>query len=396
MIVVTTTKDGKRRYGVRIETVDADGRRKRVRLGSYSNRRDAERAEALAIDHRERGTLLLPETTTVGELLTEWLAAKRPEITSNTYVDYEGTIRLRLKPALGSIKAQKLTAARIQSQYTKWRADGLSDHAIRNCHLRLSAALDYGVRMNLLTTNPARDARTPRLERTTFQTWDHGEARAFLDAVKDYHLPRPRKDNPEVFWTPALIPAVLWDLLLREGMRRGEALGLRWRDVSWERGTVSIMQSVTPDKSNRGATRIQPRTKTRAGERSVRLAPETLAALEERQKQWRRDKIASPIWQETDLIVCTPHGGPITPSNVQRAFASILAYAAAQGVEIPRIKVHELRHTSATLLLLAGVSPKVVSERLGHASVSITLDRYSAVLPDLQQTASDAMSRLLG
>lgn len=191
-------------------------------------------------------------------------------------------------------------------------------------------------------------------------------------------------------------------------MRRGEALGLRWSDLNWERGTAHISQTVSPDK--RGAKRdargaliapesmagepsrvlIQNRTKTNAGARAVRLTSETIAALKEHRSRQLERRLASSEWHDHDLIVCTSKGTPINPNNVSRSFERLMIFAG-----MPRIRVHDLRHTAATLLLLSGVPAKIVSERLGHASIAITLDLYSHVLPDMQDQAADAMSALI-
>lgn len=364
--------DKKPRYLVRIDVRTPDGRRKQQRVGSFTSKRDAERAEAAAITNRERGTLLSPDTTTVAELLDEWLRTKAGEISSNSLTDYGVSIRKHLKPALGSIRIQTLSAARINAQYVRWREAGLSAHVVRGAHLRLSQALDYAVRTKLLLHNPARDVKPPRITRPKFDHWNPDESARFLRAsAEDYLYP-------------------LWELLLREGMRRGEALGLRWRDVNLERGSAHIVQTVIPDKANKGAARIQARTKTASGSRSVRLSEETVAALREHRRLWLSRKLASVEWQDIDLILCTRDGGPINPDNLGRSFSAIVKAAGLR-----RIKVHELRHTSATLLLLAGIPAKVVSEKLGHASIAITLDCYSHVLPDMQDEATVRMSEIL-
>jgi len=249
----------------------------------------------------------------------------------------------------------------------------------------LGAACKYGIKVKLLTTNPVADATPPRVERASFDCWTIDESRAFLGAVAAYH-DHWRQAEPDRY----LIPAVLWDLLLREGMRRGEALGLRWKDITWQRGTAHISQSVIADATRNGAALIQPRTKTRAGARTVRLTAETLAALEAWRKQWAALKLAAEEWRDTDLIVCARHGGPVTPRNVDRALAAICAPAGVR-----KITTHQLRHTSATLMFLVGISPKIVAEKLGHASVALTLSVYSHVLPDMQDDAATAMSRIL-
>jgi integrase len=161
---------------------------------------------------------------------------------------------------------------------------------------------------------------------------------------------------------------------------------LRWKDFNRERGTIHIQQTVIADKANGGAARVQSRTKTRTGARTVRLTPDTLAALRDHRDRQQFAGLASP----DSLIVCTGTGTPVNPSNVSRSFDRLVKLAG-----VPRIRVHDLRHTAATLLLSAGVPAKVVSERLGHATVAITMDLYTHVLPDMQGDAADAMSRIV-
>jgi len=157
-----------------------------------------------------------------------------------------------LKPALGTIRAQALTASRVQSTYNEWREQGMSARLIRAAHMRLSQALKQAVRLGLVASNVCDFVNPPRLVRTTVQTWNEQEAAAFLHAAE--HRPvlnrggdTGRRESDEL-WP-------LWPLLLLKGLRRGEGLGLRWRDVDLDRGIASIAQVVAPDKANRGRAR---------------------------------------------------------------------------------------------------------------------------------------------
>lgn len=335
--------------------------------------KEARRLEADWTGEVARGTALDPSKTTVAELMDAWLTTKQGEVSPNSWRDYEVVIRLHLKPALGDIPVQRLTAASVQAQYAAWREAGRSPRMVRGCHMRLSQALKQAVRHGIVSTNVCDSVSPPRLPTIKTVVWNREEASRFLDAASDDSL------HP------------LWHLLVLEGLRRGEGLGLRWRDVDLDRGTASIVQTVAPDKSNRGVAIIQRSVKTRASSRSVRLTSRTVAALREHRKIQAERRLAASEWQDHDLIVSTSKGTPINPNNVSRSFAALI-----RDTGLPRIRVHDLRHSSATLLLLAGVPAKVVSERLGHATVGITLDLYSHVLPDMQDSAADAMDNLLG
>ena len=376
---------GRKRYLVRINSYRPDGSRYWHTVGTFDTVKTAKAKEAAAIEQRERGTLLEPTKTTVRDLMESWLAYKAPSVTSNTLAEYRSNVATHILPALGSVRIQRLTTARIQDQYSSWVNAGHSARVIRSCHLRLSAAFEYAVQVHLIAVNPAKSAKPPRLARPRFDHWNPDEAKTFLRAVADYHA-HWRSIQPDRH----LVPAVLWDLLLREGMRRGEALGLRWRDINWQRGTAHIVQTVVADQMRRGASLIQERTKTKAGARTVHLTAEAIAAIEAQRFAWKRAKDASTAWQDTDLIVCTADGGPVNPSNIDRSLDAIARLAG-----VKRIKVHELRHTCASLLLLAGIPAKVVSEKLGHSSIAMTLDVYSHLAPSMQEDAAEAMSRIL-
>lgn len=374
-ITARKSTDGKStRYMVRIESHDpVTGERKRVTIGTYRTKKEAQQAERDALTQQERGTLLDPAKTTVAEMLESWLMTKHGEITGQSIRDYEIIIRKHVIPALGSIPVQKLTAPRLQAQYGTWAAEGMSARMIRGCHMRLSQALRQAVRFGLVASNICDSVNPPKLGRSKADTWNGQEAATFLDlAITDSMHP-------------------LWNLLLLEGMRRGEALGLRWRDLNWERGTAHISQTVAPNKADRGKAMIQDRTKTPAGARSVRLTKRTIAALKEHRTAQLARRLAAPEWQDNDLIVCTSKGTPINPGNVSRSYDLLILKSGLR-----RIRVHDLRHTHATLLLLEGTPAKIVSERLGHASIGITLDLYSHVLPDMQDDAADAIERALG
>lgn len=372
-IAKRTSKHGqKAAWQVLIDTRDpVSGKRKRVVVGTFRTKREAEREERNALQARDRGTLLNPDTMTVVQLLNDWLAIKAAQLSPQTAAGYAITIRVHLVPALGSVLVQKLTAARVQAQYGEWSAAGMSARTIRECHLRLSQALDHAVRFHLVPSNVCKVAEPPKVERAKPDVWNSEEAMTFLDIAE----------------TDSLAP--LWHLLLLEGMRRGEALGLRWQDINWQRKTAHIAQSVRAGVA-RGEAIIQPRTKTASGARTVRLTRRTIAALKVHRSAQTARRLAAAEWQDNDLIICTSKGTPYNPTNVRRHFDALVSRAGLR-----RITPHGLRHTHATMLLGQGVPAKVVSERLGHANIAITLDTYSHVLPDMQDTAADAIEAIM-
>ncbi len=376
-------------YQVLIDRTDpVDGRRKRITVGTYRTKKEAEKGQRNALTAQENGLLVDPKTTTIAELLDAWLATKASSLSPNSHTDYEIAIRRHLKPAFGNAKAQRITPSQVQAQYDAWQARGMSARMVHRCHVVLSQALAQAVRFGIVPHNVCTDVEKPTIHQAKPAVWTPEEAAAFLSAS----LTRPvlhRGGASGIVRPDELTP--LWHFLLLEGMRRGEALGLRWADVNWDRGAIHISQTVVSDKGNRGAAIIRSRTKTNTGARTVKLTRETLAVLEaHRDRQRFQRQAMGNRWQNHDLVICTSTGAPVNPNNVTRSYNRLMILAG-----VPRIRVHDLRHTAATLLLRAGVQPKLVSERLGHASVGITMDLYSHVTPDMQDAAAEAMSAVL-
>jgi integrase len=345
---------------------------------TYRTKREAQAAEADLKAMRDGGVLIDPTRDTVNDLLDRWYETKRGTITSRTLSSYEIAIRVHVKPAIGQAKLQELKHADIQNLVNRWRdTPRMGPKSIRACVSVLKQAYAQALRERLVAVNPVEGIQLPSVKRRKNLTvWTRGEVAAFLEESRSDPL------------------SPLWHLFVLEGMRRSEALGLRWSDLNWrEDGRVSahISQTVLADSSAKGRAVIEDRTKTAAGARTVLLTAETAQTLREhRDRQVFSRNGAGASWIEHGLIVCTSLGTPINPSNVKRNQERIMKAAG-----VPRLTTHDLRHTAATLMLLAGVPIKIVSEKLGHASVGITMDIYSHVLPDMQDQAADAMDAAL-
>lgn len=171
---------------------------------------------------------------------------------------------------------------------------------------------------------------------------------------------------------------------LTTGMRIGEILGLRWKDVDLENGCLRITQTLSSDGKE-----LMPYTKTTSGMRTIDLPPETISYLIHHKKRIKKER-KLPLYQDLDLVVCSEVGTPTNKSNIRRFFN-----AQIERVGLPKIRFHDTRHTHATLLLLQGVNPKIVSERLGHADVRISLDTYSHLLPSMQKETAVMFGRML-
>jgi len=372
-------KDGSITY-TKTVNVGADpvtGKRRQSRLSAKSVR-ELKRLWAAEIKRIEDGNYIEPSKTTVGEYLSHWLATyAKHNVRPTTYRSYEQLIRLHIVPALGNVKLQKLTPVQLQAFYSDklttgrldGKAGGLSPRTVLHLHAVIREALHQAMRWQLVTRNIADAVEPPRAKRAQITTWEPDDVARFLEASADDTY------------------APIWLVALTTGMRRGELLGLRWSDVDLTRGELQVRQSLVEVDGKP----VFQEPKTASGRRKVALSSATLAALRtHRTRQLELRLSLGSDWRNMDLVFGNADGGPILPANLLRAFRRII-----QRAGVPPITFHALRHTHATLLLKEGLHAKIVSERLGHANIGITLDTYSHVLPDMQREAAESIDRAL-
>jgi len=302
-----------------------------------------------------------------GEYLSQWLRHSKGRLRSKTHEGYEGLIRLYAAPALGGIVLARLHPLHLQECYASLLERGLAGGTVLNLHLVLAQALSQAVRWGLIERSPASGAQPPRPRRPEPVAVDPALAARILQAVAG---------------TPMEVPAAV---ALCTGMRRGEILALRWADLD-EGYTVAQVRRYL-QVSGEGLHFVEP--KTRRSRRSVAL-PSFLRSYLQRQRKDQADRRAACLsWRDTDLVLDAGDGRPRHPDTLSSGWYSFLKRSG-----LPHVRFHDLRHAHATLLLVHRVHPKVVSERLGHASVGITLDTYSHVLPAMQAEAAQAIDAL--
>jgi integrase len=254
--------------------------------------------------------------------------------------------------------------------------DGLSRRSVRYLHAIVRGALSDARRWGLVTHNVAEQADPPRQDRNrdAMRTWSAEQVRAFLDHVGDDRL------------------CTLWLLLVSTGMRRGEACGLHWDDLDLEAARVAVRRNLTAVRGRgpaREASWSEP--KTSRSRRSVALDANTVEQLRAHRRRQLEERLAAgPAYVDRGLVFCREDGSELDPDWVSKRFERL-----ADAAGLPRIRLHDLRHTHATLALQAGVHVKVVSERLGHATVGMTLDTYSHVIPAMQEDAAQRVAALV-
>jgi integrase len=353
-----------------------DGRRKYAYDTVHGPKKEAERRLAEMVHEIVGGTFFEPTKMSVGEFLDQWFEQTAGGLTARTRERYRSIIGRHLKPALGHHPLAKLKPLHLQSYYTEalknGRTDGtgaLSPASVLKAHHIIHRALRQAVRWQLIARNPADAVEPPRALCTEMRALDSAQTATLLAAAADTRLAMP----------------IL--LAVSSGMRRGELLGLRWSDVDLVAGTVTVRQTIEETKA--GLTFKGP--KTTKSRRVLPIGATTVAALKRHRAEQDELRLGQgSAYREADLVFCLPDGSPWSPSAFSLAFMRLL-----RKTTLPKIRFHDLRHTHASQLLAQGVHPKIVSERLGHANIGITLDTYSHVLPGLQREAVAAYDQAL-
>ena len=349
----------------------ATGKRLRHFENVKGTKKDAQRRLHELMYTLEQGAYVRPSRRTVAQFLEEWLQDYvRPNTAPKTAERYEEIVRVHLTSALGAIPLSDLQPHHIQKYYSQalesGRRDGkggLSALTVHKHHRILYESLKYGVRQGILVRNPA-EAVTP----------PHGQSKkpAMVGANRLQLILEAAKESPYY---------VLFFTLAYTGLRRSELLGLRWGDIDLEKATLSVVQTL---QLLRNGEYIFGEPKSKRSRRQIALSPSLAVLLwEYRLKQEQARRLLGKPLVPMDLVFSQPDGRPFRPNSVTRAFQVLVESVGLKGV-----RLHDLRHAHATVLLHQGVHPKIVQERLGHSSVATTLDIYSHVLPGLQEAAA--------
>lgn len=376
-----TAKKGNRYYAVIYEGVDpATGKGRHRWYPAGPRKADADKLVTELVKRRHDGDYRAPEKITLGVYLAEkWLPGQRAQLRPSTLDSYERNIRLHVIPRLDNIALQQLAPEDLDGFYAELLTDGrriggggLSHKTVRYIHGILHKAFADAQRKGTVLRNVASLADAPKLsssKKRGMRVWTADQLREFLLGVAEDRV------HPAFF------------LAAHTGMRRGEVLGLRWADVDLDRARLSVRQAII---SVAYEVRVSD-VKTGTGRRTINLDPRTVGVL----RTWRKAALAErmlvgPAFADNDLVFPRPDGTPTHPDAFSQTFDR-----AVIRLDLPRVSLHDLRHTHATLLLRAGVPVKVVSERLGHANPAFTLTVYQHVLPGMQEKAATLFSELI-
>ena len=347
------------------------GKRRQLWRSLKGAKRDAEALLVQLLHQRESGIDTPPGRLTVAEYLQQWLSMHaRPNTAPSTFRRYEQIVRVHLLPVVGSIPLARLRPLHVQEVYSRVQEKGLSARTALHCHRVLREALQHALKWQLTPRNPADSVEPPRPQRYEIAALGPDEVKRLL-ATADQ--------------TPY---GALIYVAAMTGLRQGELLGLRWRDVDLDAGTLSVRQ-ICQWLPREGFIFRQPKTYRSA--RPVALSPASADRLRQHRLAQLQERLAAgPAYQDVGLVFANALGAPVHPTNLRRTWLRI-----AERAGLPRLRFHDVRHAHASLLLQQGVHPKIVSERLGHSTVGITLDVYSHVLPSLQAQAASGLDALL-
>lgn len=356
-------KDG--RWEAQLRT-EGGGRR------SFYGRTRREAQEKLHAAHQVPGGRVWNQesNTSLGDYLDAWIETfGAPTVRERTLRSYRLNVK-RIKQSLGLVQLRALTPSAIQTFYAALLARGLAPRSVWQVHMLLHRALKQAAFSGVISRNPVDGVARPRASHDEVRTLTHDELKQLFNATTQHRL------------------HALWVLLATTGIRLGEALGLKWADVDLDSNRISIRHSL---QYLRGTGFVLGEPKTPKSRRMVFLAPGTGMALKEhRARQLAEREAARNLWQPVfDLVFTSVTGKPLQDGHVSWCF-----HHALEDAGLRRMRIHDLRHTAASLLLEQGVHPKVVQELLGHSTITVTLDTYSHVVPGLHAEVAERMQEL--
>jgi integrase len=395
-------KDGSTRWRVRVYIgQDPDTGKRTYFTGTYDKKKDADREATRLERAKDLGVLTQTSKEPFVKYLIRWLdEVKAGRIADRTLHDYRGIVRRYIEeppdgaPPIGKIRLDRLTGAAFEALYAfLWKEQGLAPRTLKYLHSILRQALGHAVRTGAVPRNPTDAVKPPR------QAYGGGRPKTLTKAMT-------KEEAGRFFQVAAEDPyEALWIVLLMGGLRPSEAFGLKWTDVDLEGGRIHISRSLTR-RGMKGWRLVEP--KTPRARRVVVLPEVAISALREHRRVQAEQRLKlGEEWQDHGFVFTATFGTPLDIQNVYRRYSVVLEKARLGEWTEPEegggkrkfkkgFRLYDLRHSCATLLLLAGENVKVVSERLGHASVILTLDTYAHVLPSMQEASADKLQAMFG
>ena len=347
------------------------GQRRRIVRTVRGTKEDAERELTKILREVDLGLIADPGRLMLAAYLRDrWLPHQATRVRARTLERYRQLLEGHVIPSIGHVPMAKLRPVHVQQVIDAMLTKGRAPRTVASAYRVLHGALAQAVRWQLLAVNPALAVRPPRPDRPTLQVPSSASVARILGAVRGTRL---------------YVPLAL---IASTGMRRGEALALKWSDVDLESGRIRVTSSL----QDVAGELVFLAPKTDRSRRTIELPASATALLRRHRKdQAERRLLAGPAWRSLDLVIDQGDGGPYSPDALTRAY-----YRLVRSLGFTGGRIHDLRHAFATELLGAGVHPKVVSEALGHSSVGFTMDTYQHLMPSMQEAAARAIEQALG
>ncbi|MDR6883042.1 tyrosine-type recombinase/integrase [Bacillus sp. 3255] len=344
---------------------------KRVTRRGFKTITEAKKARAAIITELSKGEYIEPNKMSFGSYFEQWLSG-RANIAHSTRKMYESYFRTHINPVLGDIPLSKINATHMEQLIASIREKELGDEMVKRIFATVNASLNAAERKDLISKNAANKIEKPTVKRKERAVWDIDTVREFFQATK----------NESRYWIAAY-------LAVMTGMRQGEILALRWSDIDMEKGIIQVRRNLVKNMT------IFTGLKTEKSRRTIAISQQIISILEEQRQKNELEKQNPKIkYEDNDLVVCSSKGTPATATKVIHAWKTMQQNYKPESA--PTITFHDLRHTHASIMLRQGVHPKVVSERLGHSTITLTLDTYSHLLPNMQEEAADSLESTIG
>ncbi|USK82622.1 site-specific integrase [Peribacillus frigoritolerans] len=349
------------------------GKRKQIRRRGFESKRHAHdemtklRAELLEDDFLDLTKI------TYESYMEEWFQERKNTLQKTTFEIHSIYYRNLIKPKLGQLKVQQIVPIQIQKFINELvNETSYSAHTIHLIFRIVSASLKKAKVLKLIKHNPADGITLPKIKKREMSIWSLKQVNQFIsESININRLTR--------CYIGFLIS-------IYTGMRQGEILGLRWKDVDFETHTIFVRQTLTQNAE------IKSGAKNEASVRSIHIPSKLVDELRSYRKQVLQEKLThGQNYHDNDLVVCTRDGKPMIPRNFRKEFYNLI-----ERVGLPKIRFHDLRHTHATILIQQNINVKLISERLGHSDIETTLNTYSHVLPDMQKSVSDKLDKIIG
>lgn len=349
--------------------VPNEGKRRRKWHTFHGTKRQAETECARLIAELAGGNYVEPAKTTLQEYFVQWLKHEKANVSPKTLQRYEELLLKNVAPIIGGITLNKLSAANIDLAWGKLlesgRRDGkggLSPRTVHHCRRVMLTAMDQAVKWDLLKRNPVALTRPPKVERKQMEAYSAPQTATLLDDLRQSRV-----------FIPVLLAALC-------GMRRGEIIALRWKDIDLAGAVIAVTRS-----AEQVGTEVRYKETKSGKARTVALSSTVLEELKRHRLAQAEEQLKLGMRPgDNSFVVAQIDGVPLKPVSLTHEWTRLLAKTS-----LPRIRFHDLRHSHATQLLAAGVHPKIASERLGHSTIGITLDLYSHVMPGMQANAAE-------